>query len=110
GFAPTGARTVITLHDTINVLPLREIVRGHPKNPRTLAMMSYLHLCTRLALRRADVLLTVSEHAAGEIARQTGFDRHRIVALPHAPTSDLRRVTDPAPPPAAPPRHPPHPR
>jgi glycosyltransferase involved in cell wall biosynthesis len=96
GFAPAGARTVITLHDTINVLPLREIVRGHPKNPRTLAMMSYLHVCTRLALRRADLLLTVSEHAAGQIARQTGFDRDRIVAVPHAPTPDLRRVTDPA--------------
>ncbi|HEY3110906.1 MAG TPA: glycosyltransferase family 1 protein, partial [Chloroflexota bacterium] len=96
GFGPPGARTVITLHDTINVLPLREIVRGHPKRPRTVAMMAYLHCCTRLSLRRADLLLTVSAHAAGLIAQQTGFDRARIVAVPHAPTPDLRRVTDPA--------------
>jgi glycosyltransferase involved in cell wall biosynthesis len=95
GFGPPGARTVITLHDTINVMPLREIVRGHAKNPRTVALMSYLHCCTRLAVRRADLLLTVSAHAAGQISRQTGFDRGRIVAVPHAPTPDLRRVTDP---------------
>jgi glycosyltransferase involved in cell wall biosynthesis len=96
GLAPRGTRTVITLHDAINVLPLREIVRGHPKRPRTLAMMTYLHLCSTLALRRADLVLTVSGWAAGEIARISGYDPGRIVAIPHAPTPDMRRISDAA--------------
>ncbi|HEU4324008.1 MAG TPA: glycosyltransferase family 1 protein [Roseiflexaceae bacterium] len=95
GFGPRGAKTVVTLHDAINILPLPEIIRGHPKNPRTVGMMTYLHLCSTAALRRADLLLTVSEHAGREIARHSGFDPRRIVAVPHAPTPDLRRVTDP---------------
>lgn len=94
GFAPGGTRTVITLHDAINLLPLREIVRGHPKNARTIGMMTYLHACTRLAVKRADLLLTVSEWAADEIARYSGLARDRVIAIPHAPTPDLRRITD----------------
>src|SRR6266508_2535491 len=95
GFGPSGARTVITLHDAINIMPLREIVRGHSKQPRIVAMMTYLHFCSRAALRRADALLTVSAHAGREIARHSGFDPRRIVAVPHAPTPDLRRIEDP---------------
>ncbi len=63
GFGPAHARKVITLHDEINILPLREIVRGHRKSPRTLAMMTYLHTMSTAAVRQADCLLTVSEHA-----------------------------------------------
>jgi glycosyltransferase involved in cell wall biosynthesis len=96
GFGPAGARTVVTLHDSINVLPLREIWRGHPKHPRTIALMTYLHLLTTRALHRADLLLTVSEYARQDIAARTGFDARRIVAIPHAPTPDLRRIADPA--------------
>ncbi|MEO7911885.1 MAG: glycosyltransferase family 1 protein [Roseiflexaceae bacterium] len=96
GFGPTNARTVITLHDAINILPLREIIRGHGKRPRTIAMMTYLHFCSRAALRRADALLTVSAHAGRQIARHSGFDARRIFAVPHAPTPDLRRIDDPA--------------
>jgi glycosyltransferase involved in cell wall biosynthesis len=94
GFAPTSARSIITLHDAINVLPLREIWRGHAKNARTVAMMTYLHMCSTAALRRADLVLTVSEHARREIARVSGFASERIVAVPHAPTPDLRRIDD----------------
>lgn len=96
GFGPPGARTVITLHDVINILPLHEILRGHGKNPRTIAMMTYLHVLTTQAVRRADALLTVSAHAAGQIARQSGRDPRQIIAVPHAPTPDLRRIVDAA--------------
>lgn len=96
GFGPPNARTIITLHDAINILPLREIIRGHPKNSRTIAMMSYLHYCTRAALRRADLILTVSAYAGREIARYSGSDPHKIVPVPHAPAPDLRRIEDPA--------------
>jgi glycosyltransferase involved in cell wall biosynthesis len=95
GFGPSGVRTVITLHDAINILPLLEIVRGHRKTLRTIAMMSYLHFTTRAALRQADLLLTVSAHAAKQIARHSGFDPQRIIPIPHAPTADLRQIEDP---------------
>ncbi len=96
GFGPRGARTVITLHDAINILPLREIIRGHPKNLRTVMMMTYLHYMTLASLRRADLLLTVSVHAQHEIARYSGFNVERIIPVPHAPTPDLRRIEDEA--------------
>jgi len=92
GFGPSGGRTVITIHDALNILPLHEIVRGHPKAPRVMAMTFYLHWCTRLALRRADLLLTVSVHAQKEIARHGCLDPDRIVPVPHAPEPGLRRI------------------
>jgi glycosyltransferase involved in cell wall biosynthesis len=94
GFAPAGVRTVITLHDEINLLPWAEIVRGHRKNPRTVAMMTYLHWCTRASLRQAQFIITVSDYARRKIARYSGFDLRRISAVPHAPAPDLRRVED----------------
>lgn len=94
GFGPAGTRTVLTLHDVINILPLREIIRGHPKNPKTIAMMTYLHLLSTQSMRRADLLLTVSGHAARQIAAQSGFPLDRIVPIPHAPTPDLQRIED----------------
>jgi glycosyltransferase involved in cell wall biosynthesis len=96
GFGPTCARTVITLHDAINLLSWWEIVRGHPKRPRTIAMMTYLHLLTRQAVRRADLVLTVSTYAKQEILRYSGLAPDRIVPAPHAPAPDLRRIDDAA--------------
>jgi glycosyltransferase involved in cell wall biosynthesis len=96
GFGPCGAATVITLHDAINIMPLREIIAGHRKNARTVALMSYLHLLSSVAVRRASGLLTVSEHARREILRYVHLAPERIVATYHAPTPDLRRVSDPA--------------
>jgi glycosyltransferase involved in cell wall biosynthesis len=100
GFAPRGVRTVITVHDALNLLPLREIWRGlrdgfAHRTPRTVAMMTYLHFCTTAAVRRADLILTVSTYAGREIARYSGVDPQRIVPIFHAPTPDLRRVVDP---------------
>ena len=94
GFGPHDVATVITLHDAINILPLREIIRGHAKNYRTLLMMTYLHYVTQVAIRKADLLLTVSPYARNEIARNSGYDPGKIVPVPHAPTPDLRRITD----------------
>ena len=101
GFGPSAARTVITVHDAINVLPLREIVRGLKegyarRTPKVVAMATYLHYCTVLALRRADLVITVSAHAAREISRYGNFDRRKIVPVHHAPTPDLRRIEDSA--------------
>ncbi len=95
GFGPANARTVVTLHDAINVMPWREIVRGHSKRPRTIATMTYLHLASTAALRRADLVLTVSNWAADDIARHTGVPRERIVPIPHGPTPGIALVQDP---------------
>lgn len=96
GFAPRGARTILTVHDEINLLPLTEIIRGHRKDPRTIGMMTYLHLCTTLAVQRAHLLITVSDYARRQIARYSRFPADKIVPVYHAPTPDLGRITDPA--------------
>ena len=94
GFGPSGTRTVITLHDEINILPLAKIIRGHRKDPRTLAMMIYLHLLTTAAVRRADLLMTVSEYSRKAIARISGFDPARILIAHSGPSPEMRRVED----------------
>lgn len=95
GFAPKHIRTIITLHDAINVMPLRRIIGdgGSRRSPRWIAMMAYLHFCSTQAVKRADLLLTVSDHARQDIARTSRFDLARIVAVPHAPTQDMRRMS-----------------
>lgn len=98
GFGPPGARTVITLHDQLTIMPLTTTLgsRGSPQTPRSLAMTVYLYACSRLALRRAAGLLTVSEYSRREIHRHSGFDTRRIVVAPSAPAADVRRIDDPA--------------
>lgn len=96
GFAPSGTKSVITLHDEINIMPWWEIIKGHPKNARTVMMMTYLHYCSTRAVRQADWLLTVSEYARQQIARYGRLSPQKITAIHHAPTPDLRRVDDAA--------------
>ena len=96
GRGPAGVPLVVTIHDAINLLPLREIVRGHPKRPGTIAKMTYLHYWSTYTARRADLILTVSRHAGREIALHGRLPESRIVPIPHAPTSDLRHVADPS--------------
>jgi glycosyltransferase involved in cell wall biosynthesis len=96
GFGPAGARTLITLHDEINILPLPAILRGHRKQARTMVMMTYLHALTTAAVRRADCLLTVSEHARRRIAEVGVIPAERIVAVHSAPPPGTQRVDDAA--------------
>ena len=85
GFGPRGVRTVVTLHDALNIWPLSEILvrsvlRGQTKTLRTAAMTAYLHFCSTAAVRRSDLILTVSEHARQEIARYARISSRKIVA------------------------------
>jgi glycosyltransferase involved in cell wall biosynthesis len=98
GFGPSNARTVITLHDALTIMPLHITLasRGSPITMRRQAMTLYLYACSRLALRRAHSLLTVSEYSRREIARYSSFDPQRIVVAPLAPAPELRRVEDPS--------------
>jgi glycosyltransferase involved in cell wall biosynthesis len=94
GFAPPGARSVVTLHDAINIMPLWEILQGHPKNLRTMAMMTYLHFASTLSVRRADVVVTVSEYSKREIMRRSGLPEDRVIAVKYGPSPIFRRVED----------------
>lgn len=97
GFAPPGVPAVVTLHDEINLMPLPAILQGHAKQPRTMAMMSYLHFVSRRALSRAAGLLTVSEYARQQILRYAPrLAPERIMVTYHAPPPDLRRIEDAA--------------
>jgi glycosyltransferase involved in cell wall biosynthesis len=96
GFGPDGARTVITLHDEINLMPWLKIIRGHPKRIKTMAMMTYLHACSVIAVRRAAFVVTPSEYARREILRYGKLSPARIAATPSAPAQDVHRIEDTA--------------
>lgn len=96
GFAPPGARSVVTLHDAINIMPLWEILRGHEKTPHTMAMMTYLHFASTLSVRRADVVVTVSEYSKREIVRRSGLPEDRVIAVKYGPSPIFRRIEDAA--------------
>ncbi len=93
GFGPAGA-TVLTIHDEINLMPLAEIIRGHPKRPKTIAMMTYLHLVTRVAAHRADLIVTISEYSKRRIQHHGRLDANKIVVVHHGCPADVKRVED----------------
>ncbi len=69
GFGPASAASVVTVHDAINLLPLRHslFVRGHRATLRTNVMTVYLHLATVGAVRRATRLVTMSGYSRDTI-------------------------------------------
>lgn len=95
GFGPQGSYCVITLQDEINLLPLREIIAGHRKTPRVIAMMTYLHLMTRAAVQQADLIITASEYSRQQIIRYSGISPQRITVVHHACPRDIQRIEDP---------------
>ena len=94
GFAPDNVSTVVTLHDQINVLPMREIIRGHPKRISTLGMMTYLHYCTTHTMRQTDFVVTVSEYSRKNILRVLNFDPQRVRACPHGLPNNVQTHLD----------------
>lgn len=96
GLGPTNSRTIITIHDEINIMPWLKIIRGHPKKIRTMVMMSYLHILTRVSLKDANLILTVSEYSRKQISRYSGVNLQKIIPVPLAPTPDFHRIDDAA--------------
>ncbi len=90
-------RQVVTVHDALNLFPMREHLRGFGRTPRKVAMMLYLGYQTRRAVRRADRLITVSEHARQEIARIGRCDPDRLTVVHEAADPRFRRLDDRAP-------------
>jgi len=97
GYGPRGAKTVITLHDALNVMPLVTMLKGKGsrRTPKYLALSVYLHTCSVSAVRHAARLLTVSNIAKQDIVRFCNYPSTRIDAVPHAPPPGMQRVTDP---------------
>jgi glycosyltransferase involved in cell wall biosynthesis len=95
--APGAYRQVVTVHDALNLFPMREHLRGFGKTPRKVAMMLYLGYQTRRALRTADALITVSDHARREIARIGGCGPERLTVVHEAAEARFRRLDDRAP-------------
>jgi len=95
GFGPKNAKTIITLHDEINIMPWLEIIRGHPKNLKSFVMMSYLHACSTAAIREADLILTISEYSKQKISQYAPhFDPQRIATVYSAIDPELVPLRD----------------
>ena len=85
GFGPAGGATVITVHDAINLLPLRQTAfdPGHRRDVRYSAMMTYLHALTTPAVRKATRLVTMSGFSRDTIAAACGRSAADIVPVYH---------------------------
>jgi glycosyltransferase involved in cell wall biosynthesis len=100
GFGPARAATVVTVHDALNLLPLRQTLtsKGHTRSARAAAMTVYLHLMTARAAARATLILTTSAFSRGAIAAASGRSIDDIVAVHHgaAPTAPITpsRITE----------------
>jgi glycosyltransferase involved in cell wall biosynthesis len=89
-------RLVVTVHDALNVFPMRQHLRGFGTTPRKVAMMLYLGRQTRRALHQAARIITVSEHARQEIAVIGRCPLDRIVAIHEAADPRFAAPVDPA--------------
>ncbi|GBD15393.1 Mannosylfructose-phosphate synthase [bacterium HR26] len=76
---------VVTVHDVIPLL--------FPAYRASLAMRLYLRLVSRVA-RRADAVITDSEHSKRDIMRVLGIPAERITAIPLAADPRFRPATD----------------
>ncbi len=94
GFGPANTRLIITLHDEINILPLREIIRGHRKQLRSMVMMTYLHFCSTKAVNQADLLVTVSNYSKTKILHNSHIASEKVIVAPSGPAPSMHRVED----------------
>lgn len=94
GFGPKNARTVVTLHDEINILPLHRIIRGHPKRLDVIAMMTYLHYLSVAALHRVHLIITDSEYSRDKILKNSPIAIKDIKVVSAGLASHFRRIQD----------------
>jgi glycosyltransferase involved in cell wall biosynthesis len=96
GFGPSPARVVITLHDELTLLPLWDVYRsrGTPWTLRRIIMSAYLNWCSHLAIRQADLIVTVSDYSRRQILKYAPVEPQRVVALTNGPRPDLARIVE----------------
>jgi glycosyltransferase involved in cell wall biosynthesis len=83
GVGPTSAATVLTVHDALNLAPLREAFSSHGSRQtfRTRATSAYLRWWTWRSVRRADLVLASSEYSRSKILKITGLGEDRVIAV-----------------------------
>jgi glycosyltransferase involved in cell wall biosynthesis len=92
---PAGKyQLVVTLHDALNLFPMRQHWRGFGKSPKKVAMMAYLGCQSRAALRNARRVITVSEHARADIMARSGLPIERIRAIHSGCDAGFCRLVD----------------
>lgn len=98
GLAPRRTRSVVTLHDALTILPLTQTLfsSGSRRTLRNVAMTAYLNTLSRRSVQQANLVLTVSEQARADIAKQGLVPADHIVAIPHGAPADAVRVEDAA--------------
>jgi glycosyltransferase involved in cell wall biosynthesis len=84
GFGPRRGASVVTIHDALNLLPLRTTLfdRGHAKTLRSRAMTVYLHAMTSRAARHATRIVTMSTYSR-ETIRQVCHRRPEDFTIVH---------------------------
>jgi glycosyltransferase involved in cell wall biosynthesis len=88
------APLIVTLHDTLNLFPMSQHLRGFGRRPRQIALMMYLGRKTRASLARAARLITVSRHAQHDIAAKTAYPMNRIDVIYEAASEEFRVIDD----------------
>ena len=97
GFAPRSWKTIVTVHDEINLMPLREIYKGHKKEFTVVWMFAWLHCTTRTAVRRANRILTISNYAKRQILHYSkDIAPDKIDVVYHGCPTEVKRVTNEA--------------
>ncbi|MEQ1907972.1 MAG: glycosyltransferase family 1 protein [Vicinamibacterales bacterium] len=84
---------VLTIHDSLNLFPMREHLRGFSRRPREVAMMLYLGRQTRQSLRHASHITTPSEYSKCDIARRSGALLERFTVVYSAASDMFRPMT-----------------
>ena len=87
---------VVTLHDTLNLFPMSQHLRGFGRQPRQVALMLYLGRKTQASLARAIRVITVSQHARRDIAEKSGYPIDRIDVTYEAAADAFRVIDEPA--------------
>jgi glycosyltransferase involved in cell wall biosynthesis len=85
---------VVTLHDTLNLFPMSQHLRGFGRRPKQVALMLYLGRQTRASLTRAIRLITVSYHARQDIVEKSGYPIGSIDVTYEAASEEFRRIDD----------------
>jgi glycosyltransferase involved in cell wall biosynthesis len=85
---------VVTVHDTLNLFPMSQHLRGFGRRPKQVALMMYLGRKTRATLARASRLITVSHHARSDIAAKSGYPIGSIDVTYEAASEEFRVIDE----------------
>ncbi len=96
GWGPPRGVTTFTLHDAINIRPLRDLLcgSGSRRTLRYVLMMTYLNRCSTATLSRAKIMFTDSAYARDDILNYCAFDRANIVITHISVAPHFRRIDD----------------